>query len=125
DRTVTEAYTMTTGKKRSQRTDYTETTLSFTGTGGARLDVVVRVSGTGAAYRYVLPGSGNVTVQREASSWTVPSAANAWLVPAHREDQGQWVRTTAGGAAAGDYAVPALFQVGSNYALLAETALDG
>ncbi|WP_329236724.1 glycoside hydrolase family 97 catalytic domain-containing protein [Streptomyces sp. NBC_01460] len=125
DRTVTESYTMTTGKKRTQQTAYTQTTLSFTGAGGARLDVVVRVSSTGAAYRYTLPGSGSVTVEREASSWAVPTSANAWVVPGHREDQGQWLRTTAGAAPAGDYAVPALFQVGSNYALLAETDLDG
>ncbi|OON72180.1 glycoside hydrolase family 97 protein [Streptomyces tsukubensis] len=125
DRTVTESYTMTTGKKLSRQTPYTETALSFTGTGGARLDVVVRVSGTGAAYRYVLPGSGSVTVQREASSWAVPASANAWLAPADREDQGKWSPSTAGGAAAGDFAVPALFQVGSVYALVAETDLDG
>ncbi|MET9552651.1 glycoside hydrolase family 97 catalytic domain-containing protein [Streptomyces sp. NPDC006645] len=125
DRAVTESYTMTTGKKRSQQTAFTQTTLSFTGTGGARLDVVVRVSATGAAYRYVLPGSGSVTVEREASSWSVPTSASAWLVPGHREDQGQFFRTTAGGAPANDYAVPALFQVGSDYALLAETGLDG
>ncbi|MFG3133205.1 RICIN domain-containing protein [Streptomyces tendae] len=125
DRSVTESYTMTTGKKRTQQTAYTQTTVSFRGAGGARLDVVVRVSSTGAAYRYVLPGSGSVTVEREASSWSVPSSTNAWLVPGHREDQGQWIRTTAGGAPAGDYAVPGLFQVGSNYALVAETDLDG
>ncbi|MGQ4488636.1 glycoside hydrolase family 97 catalytic domain-containing protein [Streptomyces sp. SAS_281] len=125
DRTVTESYTMTTGKQRARQTAFTQATLSFTGAGGARLDVVVRVSGTGAAYRYVLPGSGNVTVEREASSWTVPSSADAWLVPGHREDQGQWIHTTAGGAPANDYAVPALFKVGSAYALLAETDLDG
>ncbi|WP_406143695.1 glycoside hydrolase family 97 catalytic domain-containing protein [Streptomyces sp. NBC_01012] len=127
DRTVTESYTMTTGKKRAQETDYTETTLSYTGAEGARLDVVVRVSDTGAAYRYTLPGSGSVTVEREASSWAVPASSNAWLVPGHSEDQGQWIRTTAGEAPVNDdaYAVPALFQVGSNYALLAETDLDG
>ncbi|MEU2678325.1 glycoside hydrolase family 97 catalytic domain-containing protein [Streptomyces sp. NPDC007107] len=125
DRTVTESYTMTTGKKRTQQTTYAQTTLSFTGAGGARLDVVVRVSSTGAAYRYTLPGSGGVTIEREASSWTVPASAKAWVVPGHREDQGQWLSTTAGGAPANDYAVPALFQVGSNYALLAETDLDG
>lgn len=116
---------MTTGKKHSRQTAYTETTLSFTGSGGARLDVLVRVSSTGAAYRYVLPGSGSVTVKRETSSWDVPASANAWLVPASREDQGQWIRTTAGGAPANDYAVPALFRVGSTYALPAETDLDG
>ncbi|ADI05433.1 Glycosyl hydrolase family 98 putative carbohydrate binding module [Streptomyces bingchenggensis BCW-1] len=125
DRTVTESYTMTTGKQRTQRTAYTETTLSFSGTGGARLDVVVRASDTGVAYRYVLPGSGSVTVTGEASSWTVPASADAWLVPPHSEDQGQWFATTAGGAPANTYRQPALFRVGGAYALVAETDLDG
>ncbi|NJP44325.1 glycoside hydrolase family 97 protein [Actinacidiphila epipremni] len=125
DRTVTESYAMTTGKQRSRSTAYTESTLSFAGSGGARLDVVVRVSDTGAAYRYVLPGSGQVTVTGEASSWTLPAASPAWLVPPDREDQGQWFGTTAGGAPSDTYHQPALFQVGSAYALLAETGLDG
>jgi hypothetical protein len=125
DQTVTESYTMTTGKQRNRQTTYTETTLSFTGAGGARLDVVVRASDTGAAYRYVLPGTGTVTVRREASSWTVPARTTAWLVPAQSEDQGVWFQTTAGGAPANDYRVPALFDVGGTYALVAETSLDG
>ncbi|MET8151999.1 glycoside hydrolase family 97 catalytic domain-containing protein [Actinoplanes sp. NPDC049668] len=126
DRTVTESYSMTTGKQRNPRTTYTESTLSFTGTGGARLDVVVRASDAGAAYRYVLPGSGSVTVSREASSWTVPAASNAWLVPPHSEDQGKWFQSTAGGAPTGsNYRVPALFEVGGRFALVAETNLDG
>jgi alpha-glucosidase len=125
DRTVTEAYTMTTGKQRSRSTVYSETTLSFTGTGGARLDVVVRASDAGAAYRYVLPGSGSVTVRREATSWTVPASSNAWLLPAHPEDQGYPVQTTAGAAASGTFRVPALFESGGAFALVAETNLDG
>ncbi|MEV4415751.1 glycoside hydrolase family 97 catalytic domain-containing protein [Catellatospora sp. NPDC049609] len=125
DQTVTESYTMPTGKKRSRQTTYAQATLSFTGTAGARLDVVVRVSDAGAAYRYVLPGSGPVTVRREASSWTLPASAPAWLVPPHIEDQGVWFETTAGGAASDSYGVPALFDVGGVFALLAESDLDG
>ncbi len=125
DRTVTESYTMTTGKQRNRSTTYNESTLSFTGTGGARLDVVVRASNAGAAYRYVLPGSGSVTVRREASSWTVPTSSNAWLLPANSEDQGYPVQTTAGAAATGTFRVPALFESGGSFALVAETNLDG
>ncbi|MFF5075468.1 glycoside hydrolase family 97 catalytic domain-containing protein [Actinoplanes sp. NPDC000266] len=125
DRAVTETYTMTTGKQRNRSTTYNESTFSFTGAGGARLDVVVRASNTGAAYRYVLPGSGSVTVNREASSWAVPTSSTAWLLPAHSEDQGYPVQTTAGGAAAGTFRVPALFDVGGTYALVAEADLDG
>ncbi|RMI46225.1 glycoside hydrolase family 97 protein [Streptomyces triticirhizae] len=125
DRTVTESYAMTTGKSARPETTYTETTLSFTGENGAALDIVVRASDTGAAYRYVLPGSGTVTVNGEASTWSVPADADAWLVPEHAEDQGRWLPTTAGAAPSGDYAVPALFEVDGTYALLAETDLDG
>ncbi len=125
NRTVTEAYTMTTGKQRSRSTTYNESTLSFTGTGGARLDVVVRASDSGAAYRYVLPGTGSVTVQREASSWTVPTSTSSWLVPSHSEDQGYWQQTTAGAAATGTFRVPALFDVAGTFALVAEANLDG
>lgn len=125
DRTVTESYTMATGKQRTRSTRYDESTLSFSGTGGARLDVVVRASDTGVAYRYVLPGSGSVTVTGEASSWTVPGSSPVWLAPPDREDQGQWFGSTASGAPSGTYRQPALFQVGSAYALVAETDLDG
>ncbi|WP_436761363.1 ricin-type beta-trefoil lectin domain protein [Streptosporangium sp. V21-05] len=126
DQVVTESYTMPTGKRRNQQTVYNQTTLSFTGTGGARLDVVVRASNTGAAYRYVVPGSGSVTVRGEASSWTVPTSANAWLVPPHSEDQGVWFQSTAGAAPGNtNYRVPLLFEVGGDFALLAETDIDG
>ncbi|GIH08291.1 hypothetical protein Rhe02_63580 [Rhizocola hellebori] len=125
DRTVTETYTMPTGKQRNRQTSYNETVLSFTGIGGARLDVVVRVSATGVAYRYVLPGTGSVTVRREASAWAVPASAPAWLSPAHAEDQGVWFETTAGGAATATYPAPALFDVGGTFALLAESDVDG
>src|SRR5262245_13100778 len=55
NRTVREKYTMTTGKQLERDTTLRESTFDFTGAGGARLQVVVRVSAEGAAYRYVLP----------------------------------------------------------------------
>ncbi|MEV0570543.1 glycoside hydrolase family 97 catalytic domain-containing protein [Dactylosporangium sp. NPDC050588] len=125
NRTVTEAYSMTTGKQRNRSTTYSESTLSFTGAGGNRLDVVVRASDSGAAYRYVLPGSGSVTIQREATSWSVPTNTNSWLLPSHREDQGYPVQTTAGAAATGTFRNPALFDVAGTFALVAEADLDG
>ncbi len=125
DQTITESYTMTTGKQRVRQTAYTQTTLSFSGTGAARLDVVVRVSSTGAAYRYVLPGSGTVTVRRETSSWSIPTSAPAWLAPPNIEDQGVWFETTAGGAPSNTYPAPALFDINGTFALLTETDVDG
>ncbi len=89
---------MTTGKLRERRARAAETTLSFTGSGGARLDLMVRVSADGAAYRYVLPGPGGVTIRREASSFTLPTGAPAWLLPYSPNYENVRVQTTAGGS---------------------------
>ncbi len=123
NRTVRERYTRTTGKQLERDVTLSESTFAFTGAGGARLDVVVRVSAEGAAYRYVLPAGGTVT--GEASSFTLPADAPAWLLPYSPNYENERVQTTAGAAAAGDYGFPSLFRVGANYALLSESDVDG
>ena len=125
DRVVDERYTMTTGKQRERRARASETTLSFTGSGGVRLDFVVRVSTDGAAYRYVLPGPGGVTIRHEASSFTLPAGAPAWLLPYSPNYENVRVEATAGGAAAGDFGFPSLFDVDGAYVLLTEADVDG
>ncbi|MDP9794893.1 hypothetical protein J2S43_003405 [Catenuloplanes nepalensis] len=125
DRTVRERYTMTTGKRLARDTTLRESTFSFTGDGGARLDLVVRVSAEGAAYRYVLPDAGPVTVTGETSSYAIPADAPAWLLPYSPNYEEPWTRTTAGAAPAGDYGFPALFRIGDTYAMLAESDVDG
>jgi hypothetical protein len=122
-RTVRERYTMTTGKQLKRDTTLTESTFSFTGSGGARLNVVVRVSDEGAAYRYVLPGGGTVT--GEASSYTLPADAPAWLLPYTPNYEATRIQTTAGAAPAGDYGFPSLFRTGDTYALITEADVDG
>ncbi|MEV4708599.1 glycoside hydrolase family 97 catalytic domain-containing protein [Actinoplanes sp. NPDC049316] len=123
-RTVHERYTRTTGKQLKRDVTLAESTFSFTGTNDARLDVVVRVSAEGAAYRYVLPSGGTVT--GETSSWTLPADAPAWLLPYSPNYEETRVQTTAASAAAGDYGFPSLFQVGTGtYALLTESDVDG
>ncbi|MDT4989928.1 MAG: alpha-glucosidase, partial [Micromonosporaceae bacterium] len=125
DRPVTESYTMVTGKQRSRQNAFTETTLSYTGTGGTRMDLVVRVANDGVAYRYNLPATGTIRVTREASAWSVPASAPAWLQAYQIEDQGRWFQSTAGGAPAGRYAYPMLFNVNNTFVLLAESGVDG
>jgi alpha-glucosidase len=122
-RTVVEHYTMTTGKRRDRTARMTERRLSFTGDGGARLDVVVRVAPDGVAYRYELPR--NTVITGEASAFTLPADAPAWLLPYNSYYEANRVATTAGGAAAGDFGNPSLFQVGDTFALLTESDVDG
>jgi alpha-glucosidase len=121
-RTVRERYKKTTGKQLVRDVTLRESTFAFA-KGAARVDVVVRVSAEGAAYRYVLPEGGTVT--GEASSFTLPADAPAWLLPYNNNYENQRVQTTAGAAATGDYGFPSLFRVGDSYALLSESDVDG
>jgi alpha-glucosidase len=123
DRVVAEQYTMTTGKRRVRAVTGNEARLAFATASGARIDLVVRAAPDGVAYRYVVPGP--VTVTGEASAFAVPTAAPAWLLPYNAWYEASRVRSTAGGAAAGDYGNPSLFQVGEDYALLTESDVDG
>jgi alpha-glucosidase len=126
DRVVDERYTMTTGKRLQRHARAAEATLSFAGAGGTRLDVVVRAAADGVAYRYVLPAAGPVTVTGEASSFTLPPSAPAWLLPYSPNYEKVRVETTASGAKAGDYGFPSLFDTGGgSYTLLTESGVDG
>ncbi|GIJ43120.1 hypothetical protein Val02_00060 [Virgisporangium aliadipatigenens] len=120
DRNLREQYTMTTGKRLARDTALSESTFAFTA-GSRRIDVVVRVSAEGAAYRYVFEG----TLTREASAWTLPQDAPAWLLPYNVNYEETRVQTTAGAATARDYGFPALFRVSDNYVLLTESDVDG
>ncbi|MEU9551258.1 glycoside hydrolase family 97 catalytic domain-containing protein [Streptomyces werraensis] len=124
-RQVTERYSMTTGKQLRRTVRMTETRFTFSGRDGARLGLVVRVADDGVAYRYVLPGPGTVTVEREASAFRPPAAARAWLTPYSVNYERLYAPATAAGAAPGAYAYPALFRVGGTYALLTESDVDG
>ncbi|WAU82680.1 glycoside hydrolase family 97 catalytic domain-containing protein [Streptomyces sp. Qhu-G9] len=124
-RQVAERYTMTTGKQLRRTARMTETRFSFTGEGGARLDLLVRVADDGIAYRYLLSGKGEVTVEREASAFRLPDAARAWLSPYTPNYEGVYKPATAADAVSGSYAYPSLFQVGDTYALLTESDVDG
>jgi len=123
DRTVRERYTRTTGKQLVRDVTLAESTFAFSGSGDARLDLVVRVSAEGAAYRYVLPAGGTVT--GEASSYAPAAGSPAWLLPYSPNYENAHVQTTAGAAATGDYGFPSLFQVGTAYVLLTESDVDG
>ncbi|TDE08905.1 glycoside hydrolase family 97 catalytic domain-containing protein [Jiangella asiatica] len=125
ERSVTESYTMTTGKNTQRHAVMREATLSFAGAGDAELDLVVRVAPDGVAYRYELPDrDGTTVVTGETSSWQLPNDAPAWLLPYTSWYEEPRAQTTAGAAATGSYGHPALFDVGGMYVLLTESGLS-
>ncbi|MGX1479707.1 UNVERIFIED_CONTAM: alpha-glucosidase [Streptomyces canus] len=124
NRTVQERYRAKSGKRLDRLVHMNETRLSFATAAGARLDLVVRASADGIAYRYALPaGSGDVL--GETSAFNVPADAKSWLGTYRVDNEGQFVQYTAATAPTGEYSDQALFATDGGYTLLAESDLTG
>lgn len=124
DRRVEERYRAKSGKRLDRRVRMDETRLSFATAAGARLDLVVRASADGIAYRYVLP-PGHGDVLGETSAFNLPADAGAWLSTYRVDNEGQFNQYTAATAPSGEYSYQALFATGGGYTLLAESDLTG
>ncbi|WP_405553036.1 glycoside hydrolase family 97 protein [Streptomyces canus] len=123
-RTVQERYRAKSGKRLDRLVRMNETRLSFATAAGARLDLVVRASADGIAYRYALPaGSGDVL--GETSAFNLPADAKTWLGTYRVDNEGQFVQYTAATAPTGEYSDQALFATDGGYTLLAESDLTG
>ncbi|MEU5322319.1 glycoside hydrolase family 97 catalytic domain-containing protein [Streptomyces sp. NPDC021056] len=124
DRVVDERYRTKSGKRLERRALMNETRLSFATPTGARLDLVVRASADGVAYRYVLPaGLGDVLA--ETSAFRLPQDATAWLSTYRVDNEGQFAQYTAATAPTDDFSPQALFATDGGYTLLAESDLTG
>ncbi|WP_211293677.1 glycoside hydrolase family 97 catalytic domain-containing protein [Lentzea kentuckyensis] len=122
-RAIFERYRTTSGKKRDRTVRATETTYRFT-SGANRLNLVVRESPDGVAYRYELPqDTGAVT--GETSAFVLPADSPAWLAKFRRDYENPFLQLTAGTAELAEYMHPALFEAGGTYALITESDVDG
>jgi hypothetical protein len=123
-RRVVERYRTTVGKRLARMAVMTETRFAFAGAGGARVDLIVRASADGVAYRYFLPENRGA-VLRETSAFTLPADAAAWLALYRRDYENPFLPLTAAGAPTAEYQHPALFASGENYVLITESDVDG
>lgn len=123
---IDESYRTLTGKRREHHYTAKEWTLGFAA-GQHRLELRLRISEQGVAYRYEVPWTGPVTVCEEASEYVLPASARAILLP---YDNGRCDyeeihhHTTVGAAERIRYGYPALFQVGADWLLVTESNLD-
>jgi alpha-glucosidase len=124
DRLVDERYRAKSGKRLDRKVRMNETRLSFATATGARLDLVVRASADGVAYRYVLP-AGYGDVLGETSAFHLSPDASAWLGAYRVDNEGQFAQYTAATAPTGEYSDQALFETDGGYTLLAESDLNG
>jgi hypothetical protein len=122
---IVEHYRMTTGKRLQREATFDETRYALRNDKGQQLDVVLRTAPDGIAFRYELPGVHQATVTGEATAFSVPADAPAWLLPYGPQYEKERIQTTAGTAAAGEYGHPSLFRLGGNYALVTEANADG
>lgn len=127
DARITQRYTTASGRRREHTVDANETTLRFT-CGGARVNLVVRISADGVGYRYVLPRTGTITVTGEASEFVVAPEAKAYLLPydnGRNDYESIPVHTTVGAADPVAYGYPSLFNVGDSWLLVTESDING
>jgi hypothetical protein len=123
-RWVVQRYRATAGKERDRVAVMTETRFGFEGAGGARIDLIVRASDDGVAYRYLLPRDYGA-VLGETSAFVVPAGSAAWLAKYRRDYENPFIQTTSDGAEAAEYMYPALFDVAGTYVHLTESDVDG
>ncbi|MCX4769611.1 Retaining alpha-galactosidase precursor [Streptomyces sp. ADI92-24] len=124
DRSIGGTYRTDAGKTRSRTVHMRESRFRFRTASGARLDLLVRASADGIAYRYALPGDTG-DVLREASAFTLPEGASAWLGNYRKDNENLFRAYSAADAPAGEYMMQGLFRTGGGYALVAESDLTG
>ncbi|MFW6067174.1 MAG: glycoside hydrolase family 97 catalytic domain-containing protein [Myxococcota bacterium] len=139
---IAESYETTTGKRRMRDVRGNELTLHLEGSDGTPLDVIVRAHDDGAAFRYVLGGEGEATMESEATGFAVPDGATGWLAlydelglglfaggyenPYHEVTAGEPATDPAGTPNDDGWQFPALFEVHDGaFVLLTESDLDG
>lgn len=137
-RGVDETYRMVHGKRLECSVKANRQTLVFRNGAGAKLELELHVADDGMAFRYRFPETDaeQHTVASEATGFTIPVEARAWIQP--YQESSQWSPAyeeyfrngipagTASPTQAG-WCLPALFQLPDDctWVLLAEAGVDG
>ena len=127
-------YHMISGKRAHNIAHAKEQVFHFINNQGAALDVIVRALDKGFAFRYRIPRADLVpyTVTEELTGFAIPKG-KAWIEPydelqrwgpSHEVGYEVGVNTGATSPKKTGWAFPALFEVGSTWLLLSESAMD-
>ena len=86
EKSVEASYTLLHGKRKQCRNQARELTLAFLGGDGQPLELDLRAYDDGVAFRYRLPGKseGNLTLESEATGFTLPGDAKLWCAPSDK-----------------------------------------
>jgi alpha-glucosidase len=125
-RTVHEEYETAVGKRRQHDDTARELSLTFADARGRQLGVQVRAFDDGIGYRYTLPGSGDVQVLGEASSFDFPAATRMWAAEHRANYENLYDKLEVGDVEDVPYQFPALFRLPHGaWTLVSESDVDG
>ncbi len=133
--TIDESYTLISGKRRQNRSQANQLTLSFKNQQDQPLDIVFRAYNTAVAFRYVFPdtSSERFVIEEEFTRFNLPQPGKAWLQP--YDTLGLWSPAYERGYVRdlniGDpcpmttgWGFPGLFQVNDTWILISESGVD-
>lgn len=135
---VAEDYTLRQGKQRKIAYRTNQRIFQVENADGQKLEIVLRVSPDGVAFRYRVPGDRRYKVREELTSFDFASDSRAWLQPAAVAQTGfantnpsyeEYYRMDipvgeASPSEAG-WVFPALFHTAGGWALVTEAGMDG
>ena len=83
DATFSESFSLPTGKRKYIDSEVNEITLTFKNDTGSEVELIVRVSNNGAAFRYRFPEADSKmnSVEEEITGFTIAGEGKAWMAP--------------------------------------------
>lgn len=138
--TVGDRYRLWTGKQRDVHYEARELRVHLANRDGHRVDLAMRLSDDGLAYRHEFPGDagetyrvvaehGGVHFHTDTRAWLQPKAEaqSGWMNvnPSYEEDYHQDIPVGAPSPTASGWVYPALFRYRNHWIVLSETGMDG
>jgi alpha-glucosidase len=134
-KTVSDSYTMLTGKQKELSYTANEASMLFSNPEGQQIEMVFRLFDEGLAFRYIFPEQSEVRVkvESEVTGFTVTEGANAWIAPYQPATtwgdpgyEANYIAVKAGEPSPNEvgWAFPLLFNDGENWIFISEAGLD-
>ena len=122
DVVISETYSLPGHKRLTYVNSANEMTLRFT-KGGQEIDIIGRAYDDGIAFRYRLPGSGNVQITSEGTIINLPNDATGFAQTYRSNYEGFYPAVTS--FASGAFGFPLLARAAGQWVLLAESDIGG
>jgi len=128
-RRINENYEAVHGKRRLRHNQGNETVIDFSSPSGHRLLVTLRVYDDGVAFRYAIPGNGEIEISEEFTGYLFAPETSRWLQKFTTSYEGPYPLQE-GKVLSGEWGYPGLFKINSNnssvcWALISEAGMDG